>query len=625
MLDGLRDFARTWPGKILGGFLLVGLAGFGVSGVLTGSSFNTVAKVGSEKITSVQFQRAYNRQVNDYAGQSGTVPTSEEAIALGIPSVVINQLANEASLNALSKDFGLGISDKRLGGLVRQDPSFGTTLGAFDPANFRSVLQRNGWTEKDYFDTQKKAAMRQQLSLGIFAGVSAPKAALTLVSRYGGDKRDIEYFIVSDENMLPPADPTQAEIAKFLTDNQEAYRTETKRNIKIMTLSPQVIAKGLNVSEQEINDEYERTKANYIKIEKRNISQAALDNDIILQRFELGKQAGETFDDLVKATGISVSELGEKAKDEILDSKLAEVAFSLKQGDFIIIDGLAGKRAIYVSSIIAGGQTELAEVKEQIADRLKNRQAREMYVDILDNIEEQRAAFKSIEDIARQFKLEIFNASITATGEGLETVSDIAPDARTKVSGTVFAAKIDSLAPSVALGANMNVWFDIISIDEARDQNIAEVGEEIKAQLLEHATREELEHQVEEIVEEIKNGADFATTAVTKQYVLAQANGLSRLTQGGDFSPMVINEIFNGDKNHIGSAVNSKGNYVVFQVVNLVANSEENIAANEFVNNSIVDSVYNSFASGLLEDDRLKINQETLSQMLAPSSQGGYN
>jgi len=625
MLDGLRDFARTWPGKILGGFLLVGLAGFGISGVLTGSSFNSIAKVGSEKITSVQFQRAYNRQLNDYAGQSGTVPTSQEAIALGIPSIVINQLASEASLNALSKKFGLGVSDERLGSLVRQDPSFSTTLGAFDPENFRSILQRSGWTEKDYFDTQKKAAMRQQLSLGIFAGVSAPKAALTLVSRYGGDKRDIEYFIVSDENMLPPADPTQAEIAKFLTDNQEAYRTETKRNIKIMVLSPQVIAKGLNVLDQEINDEYERTKANYIKIEKRTISQVALDNDIILQRFEIGKQAGETFDDLVKATEISVSELGEKTKDEILDSKLSEAAFSLKQGDFIIIDGLAGKRAIYVSSITAGGQTELAEVKEQIAERLKNRQAREIYVDVLDNIEEQRAAFKSIEDIARQFKLELKNASITQVGEGLEVVADIAPDARTKVSGAVFSAKIDSLAPSVALGANMNVWFDIISIDEARDQTIAEVGDEIKAQLLEHATREELEKIVENIVEKIKNGADFATTAVSKQYILTQANGLSRLSQSEAFSPAIINEVFSGDENHIGSAINAKGDYIVFKVVNLVANSEENIAANEFVNNSIVDSVYNSFASGLLEDAKLKINQKTLSQLLAPTNQGGYN
>ena len=143
MLDNLNKFARTVPGKILGGFLLIGVAGFGVSGVLTSLGSNTVAHVGSEEITSRDFQRAYSSQLNAYASRVGAIPNMQQALALGIPSGVINRLASEAALNAMGKQFGLGVSDNRLGELLREDPNFGDTLGNFDAANFqRCIMHR---------------------------------------------------------------------------------------------------------------------------------------------------------------------------------------------------------------------------------------------------------------------------------------------------------------------------------------------------------------------------------------------------------------------------------------------------------------------------------------------------
>ena len=42
----------------MGGFLLVGLAGFGITGVLTSIGTNTVARVGDRDISTLDFQRA---------------------------------------------------------------------------------------------------------------------------------------------------------------------------------------------------------------------------------------------------------------------------------------------------------------------------------------------------------------------------------------------------------------------------------------------------------------------------------------------------------------------------------------------------------------------------------------
>src|SRR5690606_3484247 len=99
MLDSLRGFAKSVPGKIMGAFLLVGVAGFGINNVITDLGSSTVARVGSQEINSRDFLRAYQGQLNQVAQQIGRLPTNEEAINFGIPSMVLQEMAQEAALN----------------------------------------------------------------------------------------------------------------------------------------------------------------------------------------------------------------------------------------------------------------------------------------------------------------------------------------------------------------------------------------------------------------------------------------------------------------------------------------------------------------------------------------------
>src|SRR5690606_19074387 len=124
MLDSLRVFAKSWPGKIMGGFLLVGLAGFGINNIITDIGTNTVARVGSAEITSRQFRRAYQNETSAVSQQSGMVPTGEQAVSMGIPSIVLQDLSQNAALSQMADNFGLGVSEHKLSEMLRADPSF---------------------------------------------------------------------------------------------------------------------------------------------------------------------------------------------------------------------------------------------------------------------------------------------------------------------------------------------------------------------------------------------------------------------------------------------------------------------------------------------------------------------
>ena len=121
MLDSFRHLTKTWFGKILGAFLIVGLAGFGISNVITGFGTNTVATVAGQDISVRDYQRAYDSQVNAVAQQIGRVPTVEEAVAFGVPGMVLDRLAGEAAVNKLGEDLGLGVSEDRLGKMLREE------------------------------------------------------------------------------------------------------------------------------------------------------------------------------------------------------------------------------------------------------------------------------------------------------------------------------------------------------------------------------------------------------------------------------------------------------------------------------------------------------------------------
>ena len=205
MLHFMRRFATSWGGKILGMALIVALAAFGVPSILATLDANTLTRVGDEDITAVDFQRLYQQNLNAFAQQTGQLPTNEQAIQMGIPTSVLNQLTTRAAINQFAIRNGIGVSDTKLAELVRDDQTFFGVLGAFDRSIYDQYLRQQGMTSEQYFEVQRKAARRQQIAIGLFAGSQISKTGLDLLNRYRNDLRTIEYFTLNSTSL--PDDP----------------------------------------------------------------------------------------------------------------------------------------------------------------------------------------------------------------------------------------------------------------------------------------------------------------------------------------------------------------------------------------------------------------------------------
>lgn len=617
MLDSFRHLTKTWFGKILGAFLIVGLAGFGISNVITGFGSNTVATAAGQDISVRDYQRGYDSQVNAIARQIGRVPTAEEAMAYNVPDVVINRLAGEAAINKLGEDLGLGVSEDRLGKMLREDPNFSGALGSFDRNNFLRVLQQNGYTEAEYFDLQTKAARRQQLEGGLLAGAPASATATELLARFSGDTRTVDYFVVNAQGLPPVAEPTEEELATYLKDNQAQFRTKATRTVELLALSPEALAATKTVTDEDIAAEYERTKDSRVKIERRTVKQVVLNTPELEKAFTDGKTAGAPFADVLAASGATAQDLGNLAKTEITDSSLADAAFGLALNDYVIIEGIGSKRAVTVSAIEPGGVISLADAKAEIAKQLALTQARNEYTDVLDQIEELRAAFKPLPEIAERFGLHTVTIPLTENGTELANDPDVGAEDAQRIATAVFRAEQGNLAPTIQLSSTRNVWFDLKQVDEARDQTLAEVHDAVAAAWTNARTDEAVSAEVTKLLDQVKAGTAFAEVASSIGQFPILSQPLKRSGDGTTvLNQTVANEIFNGGPTHFGSAVNGDGDHVVFQVAEVNAGTVDQTAdIKKYVEETTRNALYGDLLTGLMEQAGLRINAQVYKQL----------
>ena len=621
MLNFMRRFANTWFGKALGAVLLVGLAGFGIQNVLLDLGSNNLARVGNEDISTTQFQRAYRQQLNQVAQQYGQMPTDVQAIQMGIPTAVIQRLASDAAVNQMAVDLGLGVSDAKLGEMVKADPSFADMLGKFDAQSFATVLRQNGYTEAEYFDLQTRAARRQQVALGLFGGTPPSKAASEILNRYRNDQRTVEYFTINSTSIAAIPAPTDDDLKTYLTAHQADYRTKETRTVDILVFTPEILAQLPDYvpTDADVKAEYDRTKDSLIKIEKRHIEQVVLSDPSKEQAFTDAQAKGLTFVDAAKAAGLVPADLGTLAKSEIQDAALADAAFGLaKTGDFTIIPGIGARRVIGVLEIQPGGQISYDDAKADIAKRLAVTKAKAAYADVQDQIEELRAAFKPLKEIADRFKLQVTTSTVTPGGIELVSVPGISADNLEKVADGIFAAEQGKLAKTVSIGATNNIWFDLTKIDPARDQTFDEVKDKLATDWTAAKTEAALKAEVASITADLGAGKAFADVASAHGQFpqVSQA-----FTRDGDktnvFTPQVASDIFGKGPDGFGSVIDGDGEYLVYHVTSVVAaDGDPSKAITDYSAGAVRDSLYAEFISGLRDAAGIKINQQALSQVL---------
>jgi peptidyl-prolyl cis-trans isomerase D len=297
-----------------------------------------------------------------------------------------------------------------------------------------------------------------------------------------------------------------------------------------------------------------------------------------------------------------------------------------------MIPGIGGQRVVAVSEIEAGGEISLAEARDEIEQSLRRDAARDAYTDILDQVEELRAAFQPLDEIGERYGIPVHQVTMTASGGALESVASIAPENRQRVATTVFEAEEDRLTPTIALSANNNIFVELGGIEPARDRTLDEVRDEVAAAITEERTNASLDEAVADMVARLEAGDSFADVALLMNTFPTLSPALSRdgtsLVGGLVANDPALDQIvaaaaFEGGDGHVGSAVNALGEHVVFQVVEVVpASNPATEQLQDYLQQAQEQSLYTAFVTGLRDQAGVRINRQALDQVLGLSQTG---
>ncbi|MCV9965192.1 SurA N-terminal domain-containing protein [Pararhizobium sp. BT-229] len=559
MLEILRKGSQTWVVKGLMVLLVLSFGVWGVSTSLVTGSSDAVVTVGDVKVSPSDFRLAYERQVAQLSRQFGTRLSREQAKAFGVEAQVYSQLVAGATLDQLSNDMNLGLSQDRLATLISEDPAFRGVNGQFDRLTFSSVLRNAGLREQDYINNRSQVAVRSQIVEALSDGYTPPKVLGDALRQYRNQTRTIEYLLLSNANVDPIKAPSDDVLKPWFESHKAEYRAPEFRKISYVKLEPADIVDPASVTEEEIRAEYDKRKDSFLTPETRTVEQLSFPSRAEADAASVRIAAGTSFDELVSGSGKTASDvlLGDFTRDRMPDAKLADAAFAVTADGQTtpVVDGAFGAVILRVTNIKPETVRSYDEVKEELRQELALSNAGGEIMAIHDKFEEARVSGTPMKEAADQtnLKLVVLNA-VDARGNDTEgeQIAGI-PEAKTLLE-EAFKAEVGAETLPVNLGRDGYVWFDVEGITPSRDRTLDEAREKVVVDWTAEQQRNELAAKAVELKGRAEKGETLAAIAAELGIAVETKSGLRRSVEDAALSPAAVIAAFGGANGLVANA-----------------------------------------------------------------------
>src|SRR3954468_19772202 len=282
MLRGIHKASSNWIGRAVMGVVLgliaVSFGIWGIGDIFKGFGTSTLAKVGSTEIRVESFRQLYQDRLQQIGRNIGRPILPDQAKAAGLDRQLLAEVVAETALDERARSLGLGIGDAQIAKQITDNAAFKGINGHFDRARFESILRNIGYNESRFLAEQRRVALRQQL-LGTVSGEPpVSKAAIEAFNRFQNEERAIEYVVLGAAEAGDVPQPTPDELAKYFAERKAAFRAPEYRKITVVTLTPDDLAAGFEISDADLKKAYADRKVRYETPERRHLKQIVFPN-----------------------------------------------------------------------------------------------------------------------------------------------------------------------------------------------------------------------------------------------------------------------------------------------------------------------------------------------------------
>ena len=614
MLDLLRKNATGPLGIALIILLVFAFSIWGVGDIFRGYNANILAQIGNRELNSQSYLFNFNREVSRISNQLERIITTEEAINSGLHYQILDRSLVELSANAASDQIGLTASDDAIKKRILSTNVFKNAFNQFDRNIFEQIIRQNGLTEDSFLALERDSHVLSQLSKSIFKDINPPKVLNDLLFKYQFERRNVEYIIISPDEIFQGYEVEKNEIDRFYNENINLYKTKETRDFSIISLNVSDLSKLENVSDEEINIFYKDNKYNYYEPEKRSYYLIPFfSNEEAIKALEDFNSSNDINKILIdRNLDIIDVDQGLITFDEGISESVSSAAFNTPINKLSgPTESPFGPSLIYTNEIISEKEIKIEDIKDQIITDIQKDKAKDKIYNLYGEIEDLRASGKTLEEIAEEKSLLIQSfRNINDVGQKIDG-SIIKNQSLEELINLIFLNDIDEdLEPYEDNEGNLN-FFRIDNINYSQQIPLDEVIENIKISILENKSIENAKTKSKEIFNRLKeynDNLDFISDE--NNLAIAKSGILSRTSSNEIFSSAALNEIFKTEKGSSFIVSAAIGNSIVIGKVSnidLLEKTEERIEAINEINKSRLE---NDLIVSLAEEHQKELSSE---------------
>lgn len=616
MLQALRGGAKSPIMKVFLVFLAAGFALWGVGDMTTGliGGSDKAIEAGDESLSPREVAVEFDRTRRNYMPNVST----GEALQAGLLGEVAGMLAQEVVFHAEANRLGLTVTREMQRREVAAEPTFKDETGAFSQTRFLSVLANAGLSEADYLQRIESALRREQIVGAVADGVRQPQIVARALTAYELERRSARLVSVAVDTDTV-SDPDGAALASWYDDVKSRYDAPMLRTARVGSLTTQMFASAIEVSDVEIADAYADRIDEFTTPERRRVRQMVFEDAASADTARDRVAGGEDFEavaaDMLGWTGDDTN-LGLVTRRD-LDGAVGEAVFAAETGAIAgPAESVFGVHLLVVDEIQEGGETSLADVSDTIRATLQNEAATDMIYEKVNQIEDRIASGATLDEAMAEVSGRLVTiADIDRRGNDIDgnpiagEAADLAQDS--VVLETIWSSDIDEQSVIQEGADDLFFIVEVTAETDPRERSL----DEVRTRAIADWKR----------VEAIKNAREAAEARIADAGAFDDVETTSDFRRNGigldhEAARLIATAVFAQD---IGEArvVETGSEAIAVRTETIVAAEEDelsnssNLVAN-MIDNAIRQDVLAALARDLSQDHDLQMRLGGVQQIL---------
>jgi peptidyl-prolyl cis-trans isomerase D len=609
--------------------IMLPFAFFGIeSFVSQGSGADTVATVGSSRITQQELQQALRQQQDRLRQQFGREMPAGMFDNPEFRRAVLDSLIVERVLALHATDARLMVSDAQLGEAIQSIPAFEQD-GKFSRKFYDAYVASQGMSSAEFERRLRQSLIQQQMLMVVRGGMGVERIAAERWATLQLTTREIAAVDLQPESYVAQAKLTADAVNKYYEANRKRFETPEQVRVEYLVLGQDALAAQITVSDKEITDWYQAHLGNYKQAEERQASHILIgvardaDQNAVkaaqARATELLSQLRKTPADFGKLARQHSQDPGSAARDGDLGwfargamvKSFEEAAFALKQGEISdVVRSDFGFHIIQLTGIKAEQTRPLEQVKNEIAADLKRQAATRKYAESAEGFS--NTVYEQADSLAPA--AEKYHLTI-AQSPWLDRQGGAAPLNHAKLLAALFATdaiKNKRNTEAVEVAPNTLVAARVIEHKPATQLALEAVRADIEKLLLREEAARLARKEGETLLAQLgKGGAPALKWGTVRDVSRAQANGLS---------PEALRAVFTADVSKLPSyagVVLPAGGYALYRIdrvkpyVGGSADEQSNKLRQQYAQ-IVAEEEFSAWIAALRSKYEVKINQAAL-------------